>query len=621
MSALGWLILLGLIVFAGLAALGWLAAVIGEAYKAGSELVAAVAAKVFHFLGKKNLVPNISASIELTKLESVLNNKDVEAEYLKHYDPVVNYPPILQNQIYVEELPKLFRQAGSKEICEINIGYEKELLRIEETPSHELLKIIIGDLPKNFPVKAPNTDPEIAPPPGWSELNYTPTDFQFSIPRYGGILSPLNFFVDKIFGEVVEKIVSLKKRQARAIELAAERNKKVEMLSQKAIEKYKRVQALQSELWDEYRSKHAELKSNYDNAALEEKNEIQTLVRSAQLASSEGLIAKVEQTIKLECFPSYIPVDFSLKYDQESRILILEHEFPDVGNINWKKSVNLKNGLSSKPANQKEIKEASIKLYPSISLRLAYELARIDKSDLVDAIVVNGWSQYIEKSTGQKKRAYCSSLFASKDQILNLNLAAIDPVVAFSSLKGVAAKSLELTPIAPILRLNTDDKRFVDPKEVLSHLDVGENIAAMDWEEFEHLCRELFEKAFAGSGAEVKVTQASRDQGVDAVIFDPDVLRGGKIVVQAKRYTNTVDVSAVRDLYGAIINEGATKGILVTTSHYGPDAYSFAKDKPITLLSGEELLGLLEKYGYKFRIDLAEAKRLNAENSSFGRGR
>ena len=136
----------------------------------------------------------------------------------------------------------------------------------------------------------------------------------------------------------------------------------------------------------------------------------------------------------------------------------------------------------------------------------------------------------------------------------------------------------------------------------------GENLAAMDWEDFEHLCRELFERAFAESGAEVKVTQASRDQGVDAIVFDPDPLRGGKTIIQAKRYTNTVDVSAVRDLYGAVINEGAVKGILVTTSHFGPESYSFAKDKPLTLLNGGELLGLLEKHGYKFRINLAEAK-------------
>jgi restriction system protein len=38
----------------------------------------------------------------------------------------------------------------------------------------------------------------------------------------------------------------------------------------------------------------------------------------------------------------------------------------------------------------------------------------------------------------------------------------------------------------------------------------------MDWQDFEHLIRELFEKEFSGRGAEVKITQASRDRGVDA---------------------------------------------------------------------------------------------------------
>jgi restriction system protein len=105
-------------------------------------------------------------------------------------------------------------------------------------------------------------------------------------------------------------------------------------------------------------------------------------------------------------------------------------------------------------------------------------------------------------------------------------------------------------------------------------------------------------------------TQASRDGGVDAVAFDPDPIRGGKIVIQAKRYTNAVDVSAVRDLYGTVVNEGATKGILVTTSSFGNDSYSFAKDKPITLMDGNNLLYLLEKHGHRAVIDLAEAKRL-----------
>ena len=130
----------------------------------------------------------------------------------------------------------------------------------------------------------------------------------------------------------------------------------------------------------------------------------------------------------------------------------------------------------------------------------------------------------------------------------------------------------------------------------------------MDWEEFEHLVRELFEKEFASRGGEVKVTRSSSDGGVDAIAFDPDPITGGKIVIQAKRYTRTVGVGAVRDLFGTTMNEGASKGILVTTADYGPDAYKFASDEPITLMTGSHLLHLLEKHGVNAKIDIKAAR-------------
>lgn len=140
------------------------------------------------------------------------------------------------------------------------------------------------------------------------------------------------------------------------------------------------------------------------------------------------------------------------------------------------------------------------------------------------------------------------------------------------------------------------------------------NLAEMDWEEFEHLVRQVFEWEFSDKGGEVNVTQSSRDGGVDAIVFDPDPIRGGKIIIQAKRYTNTVPVSAVRDLYGTIINEDANKGILITTSDYGPDSYKFAQGKPITLLNGGHLLYLMEKHGRNARIDIKEAKNKYRDN-------
>ena len=128
-----------------------------------------------------------------------------------------------------------------------------------------------------------------------------------------------------------------------------------------------------------------------------------------------------------------------------------------------------------------------------------------------------------------------------------------------------------------------------------------DNLATMDWADFEHLVRELFAQVF---GTEVRVTQASRDGGVDAIAFDPDPIRGGKFVIQAKRYNNIVPVSAVRDLYGTMINEGAVKGLLVTTSYYGNDSREFVKDKPITLIDGSNLIHMFQQYGYNFKIEL-----------------
>ena len=138
----------------------------------------------------------------------------------------------------------------------------------------------------------------------------------------------------------------------------------------------------------------------------------------------------------------------------------------------------------------------------------------------------------------------------------------------------------------------------------------------MDWESFEHLVRQIFEQEFISAGGEVKVTQASRDGGVDAIAFDPDPIRGGKYVIQAKRYTRTVGVGAVRDLYGTVMHEGADRGILVTTADYGADSVSFAKDKPLTLVNGAQLLALLAKHGHRARIDIREARQQQAEGNS-----
>ncbi len=67
-------------------------------------------------------------------------------------------------------------------------------------------------------------------------------------------------------------------------------------------------------------------------------------------------------------------------------------------------------------------------------------------------------------------------------------------------------------------------------------------------------------------------------------------------MIQATRYKNTVGVSAVRDLLGTVQNEGASKGILATTSGDSPASFEFADGKPLKLLDGANLSYLLAEH-------------------------
>lgn len=296
----------------------------------------------------------------------------------------------------------------------------------------------------------------------------------------------------------------------------------------------------------------------------------------------------------------------------EDGMLGLECKMPtkdDVSRV--KETYFLKNG----EVRQKKWSERDFpKIYEGHLYRLCLSAIDLvfsnDPDNKVSSVVFNGYVIDYSPTTGQLEKRIIMSLLVSRDQFVDIDVEHVDAKQCFKYLKGVsAAKLIDVTPITPVLSFDKNDNRFIENKSI--ETESGTNLASMDWEDFEHLVRLLFEREFSSNGSDVKVTQASRDGGVDAVVFDPDPLRGGKIVIQAKRYTNTVGVSAVRDLYGTVINEGANSGILITTSDYGHDSYEFAKDKPLKLLNSGHLLALLHKHGIKGYINIAEAKNVS----------
>ena len=331
----------------------------------------------------------------------------------------------------------------------------------------------------------------------------------------------------------------------------------------------------------------------------------------------DSILEYCEMVLNNSKYPQYFPQSFELEFNEVNNILIIEYMLPSIANfpkVKEIKYISAKNETKEYYFSESQINKMYDDAIYKITLRTLHEIFEADVADGIYAVSFNGWVKSINKATGIEETNCILSIQVNKAEFELINLSNVDPKICFKNLKGVASSKLSaLTPICPILQINRNDKRFVNSYDVIDNVDHESNLAAMHWEDFEHLIRELFEKEFKSNGGEVRVTQASRDGGVDAIAFDPDPIRGGKIVIQAKRYTNTVGVASVRDLYGTVLNEGATKGILVSTADYGPDAYDFAKDKPLTLLNGSNLLHLLLKHGYHAKIDLKEAKKILSE--------
>jgi len=342
--------------------------------------------------------------------------------------------------------------------------------------------------------------------------------------------------------------------------------------------------------------------------------EVDALRAAWSRKEESAVVEHTDLVLNHSTYPDWMKIDFSANYATSSGSLVVDYRLPapdELPTLERVAFIKARNERTEKHIPESRQKKQYDSVCYQIALRTIHELFEADEVEALASITFNGWVEATNPSTGRVERNCILSVQAERAQFLALSLGNVDPKACFKALKGVAASSLiGLAPVRPILQLRTDDPRFVAPREIVDALDDSANLASMPWEDFEHLVRELFSKVFSTTGSEVHVTQASRDGGVDAIAFDPDPIKGGKIVIQAKRYTNVVGVSAVRDLYGTVMNEGANRGILVTTSDFGPDAYKFAQGKPLTLLNGGNLLSLLADHGHRARIDLHEAKLL-----------
>ena len=297
-------------------------------------------------------------------------------------------------------------------------------------------------------------------------------------------------------------------------------------------------------------------------------------------------------------WPEGFPRQVSAAFDRGARQLVLDWELPGIEVVPEVKSVRYVASSDTEKETARPVTQRRALYRDALAqcvLLVLRDLFAADEFGVLESVVLNGFVDDVDPATGRRAEIFLAAVSVPRATFARLNLGQVSAVDCLvDAVRGqLSAKPDQRAAVRP-------GRRPADVGSgVVSHGGGDEpDLFTMDPIEFEGLVAELFR----ARGMQALTTQRSNDGGVDVEALDPDPISGGRIIVQVKRYRHTVPPTAVRDLYGTVQGAGANKGVLVTTSGFGPGSYRFAEAKPLTLVSGEELVELLRQHGLRGRL-------------------
>lgn len=172
-------------------------------------------------------------------------------------------------------------------------------------------------------------------------------------------------------------------------------------------------------------------------------------------------------------------------------------------------------------------------------------------------------------------------------------------------------------------------EQTLTPEETiqLAHDEIDANLRSQLLDRIGELAPAFFERlvvdlivlmGYGGDRASVvRRLGRSGDVGIDGVVNE-DPLGLDVVYVQAKRYApeNAIGRERIQQFAGALVGQGASKGVFVTTSRFSSGAVEYANRVPqrIILIDGAELSRLMIRYGVGVRTErTVEIKRIDAD--------
>jgi len=184
----------------------------------------------------------------------------------------------------------------------------------------------------------------------------------------------------------------------------------------------------------------------------------------------DAVIEFLDAVLAYSEYPDIFSMQWEMEFLPDSDTLIVDYELPPPEDFPTLKGVKydvLRDTFEQRYLSAVEIAQLYDGAAYQTCLKVLHDVFAADEADVIGSVTFNGWVNFFDKVNGKPARACILSVQATKADIGQIDLSAVDPKTCFRTLKGVAgAKLTDMVAVAPVLVLKKADDRFMPANDV-----------------------------------------------------------------------------------------------------------------------------------------------------------
>jgi restriction system protein len=172
--------------------------------------------------------------------------------------------------------------------------------------------------------------------------------------------------------------------------------------------------------------------------------DLDTLIRDFNAGKAKAVEEYIGIVLGNSVYPDDFPWDVDYEYDEDSRELRVDLEFPrpdQLPTVRQYKYVKAKDEITETSQTQKEQRDRYTAVVHNMTLRTLHEIWESDRTGKVQSISLAGGVQHIDPAVGRETFTPLIALAVDREAFTNIDLAHVTPAETLKHLNAVVSKN------------------------------------------------------------------------------------------------------------------------------------------------------------------------------------